>query len=66
MVFRLLLLGGSGQLGQSLLRLAKAVGWQVWAPGRQELDIADAAGLARQISDFCPHAIINAAAYTEA
>ena len=65
MGFRLLLLGGSGQLGQSLLRLAMAAGWQVWAPGRQELDIADAAGLARQISDFCPHAIINAAAYTE-
>lgn len=65
MVGRLLLLGGAGQLGHPLLGLATSAGWQVWAPERQELDIADAAGLAWQISDFCPHAIINVAAYTE-
>ena len=65
MGFRLLLLGGSGQLGKSLLRQAVLAGWWVWAPGRQELDITDAAGLRQQLTKFCPHAIINAAAFTQ-
>jgi dTDP-4-dehydrorhamnose reductase len=62
---RLLLLGGSGQLGQFLYHLAVLAGWQVLAPKREELDITDLSGLNRQLKLFCPHAIINAAAYTQ-
>ena len=65
MSIRLLLLGGSGQLGLSLFRQAVLAGWQVWAPGRQKLDITDAAGLERKITKFCPQVIINAAAFTQ-
>lgn len=62
---RLLLLGGSGQLGQTLHYQAALAGWQVCAPKRQELDITNPSEVERQIKLFCPHAIINAAAYTQ-
>lgn len=62
---RLLLLGRSGQLGQTLYHLAVSMGWQVWAPNRQELDISNSSELERQIKQLCPDAIINAAAYTQ-
>ncbi len=62
---RLLLLGRSGQLGQTLYHQATSAGWQVWAPKRQELDITNPSEVERQIKLFCPHAIINAAAYTQ-
>ena len=62
---RLLLLGRSGQLGQTLYHLAGLAGWQVLAPEREALDTTNPVELERQISLFCPHAIINAAAYTQ-
>lgn len=62
---RLLLLGRSGQLGQTLHHQATLAGWQVWAPNRQELDISNSSELERQIKQLCPDAIINAAAYTQ-
>lgn len=62
---RLLLLGGSGQLGQTLYQQAVSVGWQVLAPERQALDITDAVGLEGLLTELCPHAIINAAAFTQ-
>jgi dTDP-4-dehydrorhamnose reductase len=62
---RLLLLGGSGQLGQTLYYLAVLAGWQVLAPERQALDITDQAELERQLLLFSPKVIINAAAYTQ-
>jgi dTDP-4-dehydrorhamnose reductase len=62
---RLLLLGGSGQLGQSVHHQAVLSGWQVCAPKRQELDISNSSAIERQIKLFCPHAIINTAAYTQ-
>jgi len=38
---RLLVTGGKGMLGADLARHAAASGWQVWAPGRDELDVRD-------------------------
>lgn len=62
---RLLLLGRSGQLGQVLYHLAVSIGWQVWAPEREALDITKPAVFEQPIKLFCPDAIINTAAYTQ-
>jgi len=58
---RLVLLGGSGQVGTALRRLAARNDWQVDAPGRAALDIGAAFA-----DDDIPDAdiIVNAAAYT--
>lgn len=65
MTKRLLLLGGTGQLGQPLLRLALLAGWQVWAPERSELDITDSVSITRGVTVFRPNAVINAASFTQ-
>jgi dTDP-4-dehydrorhamnose reductase len=36
---RILVTGGSGQLGTDVAQAATAKGWQVWAPDHTELDI---------------------------
>ena len=36
---RILVTGGSGQLGTDVAQAAAAKGWQVWAPDHTELDI---------------------------
>jgi dTDP-4-dehydrorhamnose reductase len=62
---RLLLLGGSGQVGTDFGTLARARGVDLWAPHRSELDLENGssieAGLARSKWD----AVINASAYTQ-
>ena len=60
---RVLITGGSGQLGQALLRSAPAAAL-IWAPPRAELDLAVGAGVPAAIRAFQPTIIINAAAYT--
>ena len=40
---RILVTGGSGQLGTDVAQAAAAKGWQVWAPDHTELDITQAA-----------------------
>ena len=47
---RLLLLGRSGQLGQTLFHLEVVTGWQVWAPDLQELDISNSSEVEWQIN----------------
>ncbi|MFZ6655693.1 dTDP-4-dehydrorhamnose reductase [Undibacterium sp. TJN19] len=60
---KILLTGSSGQLGNALLpQLSKLA--TVYAPLRQELDLANPAQLRRCIQDFKPDLIINPAAYT--
>lgn len=63
---RLLLFGGSGQVGQELLTLASAANdVQVVAPSRTELDLLDTDGIAKILGAQTWTAIINAAAYTD-
>lgn len=45
-VKRLLVTGGNGMLGSDLALQATASGWQVWAPGRAELDVRDEKAMA--------------------
>lgn len=62
-VTRLLLLGGSGQLGQALQTLA----WdtELQAPASTELPLAQPKALADYLAAYQPDLIINAAAFTQ-
>jgi dTDP-4-dehydrorhamnose reductase len=60
----ILLLGGAGQVGTELQALAWPEGVRVHAPGRDALDITDAAAVARAVAERAYSAVINTAAYT--
>ncbi len=60
---RVLLVGGSGQLGRELQRCLPA-GTELLALGSRELDLREAGFVAARVSAFRPQVIINAAAYT--
>src|SRR6202790_705790 len=61
---RLLLLGGTGQVGEELRALAMPDGVEVVAPGRSTLDLRNAEAIASVIAAEPWSAVINAAAYT--
>jgi len=60
---RVLLAGGSGQLGRELQR-CKPAGIELLAFDSQELDLREAERVAAKVSAFRPLVVINAAAYT--
>jgi dTDP-4-dehydrorhamnose reductase len=60
---RLLVLGKNGQVGWELQRALAPLG-EVIALGRDEANLADAAGLRRAVEAAVPDVIVNAAAYT--
>ena len=60
----LLVLGGGGQVGTALRRLAWPEGVAMHAPDRALLDVADEAAVARALDARAYAAVINAAAYT--
>src|ERR1019366_2186264 len=62
---RLLLLGGTGQVGQEFAALAVPDDVEIVAPSRSALDLADVDAIARVIATEPWSAVINAAAYTE-
>ena len=51
---RILVTGGSGQLGTDVAQAAAAKGWQVWAPEHTELDITHPAQVEAAIGDYRP------------
>lgn len=61
--YRIMLLGGSGQLGSELLPLIRKMG-KVDAPSRREVDAEDASMVLASLKSLKPELIINAAAYT--
>jgi dTDP-4-dehydrorhamnose reductase len=61
---RLLVLGGSGQLGTQLRTLALPPGVKLVAPDRSAVDVGDAAAIARLVAAESWSAVINAASYT--
>jgi len=60
---KILLLGGTGQVGWELQRALAPLG-DVLAPDRSACDVADADAVRRAIREMAPQAVINAAAYT--
>ena len=61
---RILVTGGSGQLGTDVAQAAAARGWQVWAPDHTELDITRPAQVESAIGDYRPDWVVHCAAYT--
>ena len=61
---RILVTGGTGQVGTELRRLGPDFGVEVVAPGRDTLDLSTASGLERIIGGGDWRAVINCAAYT--
>lgn len=59
----ILLTGGSGQVGTEIIRQAPA-GLNIVAPGRAQLDMADAEAIAALVASRSWAAVINCAAYT--
>ncbi len=63
---KILITGGRGQLGRELsLLLQESQGYEIFAPGRAELDIGDAAGVSAQVKAWHPEVVIHTAAYTK-
>jgi dTDP-4-dehydrorhamnose reductase len=62
---RILLTGGSGQLGRELQDQTWPEGWVLDAPSSAELDLGDPAALARRVGEGGYAAIVNAGAYTK-
>ncbi len=60
---RLMITGARGQLGQALCAQAQGR-YTLWAGDAEELDICDGAAVRREVVEFAPDALINAAAYT--
>jgi len=60
---KVLIAGGSGQVGWELTRTAPEE-WQVVSLGSTELDIRHSRAVERAVKDHAPQLIINAAAYT--
>jgi len=60
---KILLTGGTGQVGYELQNTLKTLG-EIWAPTRQEFDLANPESLRTKIQAYQPDLIINPAAYT--
>ena len=61
---RVLVTGGSGQLGRELQRAVWPPGWAVDAIDRAGLDLRDTAAIAAKVNERSWAAVINAGAYT--
>jgi dTDP-4-dehydrorhamnose reductase len=61
---RLLLLGGTGQVGTETRALALPPGVRIFAPPRSAVDLEDAAAIANVVAGEPWSAVINAAGYT--
>jgi dTDP-4-dehydrorhamnose reductase len=60
-VRRVLLLGGTGQLGTEIRR--RWAGFEISSPSRAEVDITDAGAVTSKISSERPDAVVNCAAF---
>ena len=60
---KILLTGGTGQLGVELKKVLHFLG-EVWAPNRKHFNLAEPETLRKKIKNYEPDLIINTAAYT--
>jgi dTDP-4-dehydrorhamnose reductase len=62
---RILVTGASGMLGSDLVAALAAVGYEVFARPRADLDIADEKQVASTLSQLRPEVVVNCAAFTK-
>lgn len=62
---RVLILGGTGQLGRSLLETSWPEGTELSSPTRNDVDVTKANSLENCLRDFKPDYVINATAWTD-
>jgi dTDP-4-dehydrorhamnose reductase len=60
---RILVTGGSGQVGEALTRTLAPLG-EVYAPGRNELDLSNVDSIRKVMREFQPRWVVNAGAHT--
>ena len=60
----ILLTGGTGQVGQAVLRHAAERGLEIFAPTRAQMDLTNAQSIADMVANRPWSAVINCAAYT--
>lgn len=60
---KVLITGGNGGIAIAIREELELEGYNVYAPGRQELDVTDVVSIEKVISDFVPDILINAAGY---
>jgi dTDP-4-dehydrorhamnose reductase len=61
---KLIIFGGSGQVGRSLLEAASGTSCKAIGLSHADADVCDSAAVAELIRDHAPTAVVNAAAYT--
>jgi dTDP-4-dehydrorhamnose reductase len=64
-VNRVAIFGSQGQLGRELAATFSSRSYEVAGFDRSSADITDAAAVAKAVSDFAPHMVLNAAAYNK-
>lgn len=62
---RVLILGGTGQLGRSLLEISWPEGTELLSPTRNDVDVTQANSLENCLRDFKSDFVINATAWTD-
>ena len=62
---RVLVLGAGGIVGRATAAEARRRGWPCAAPTRAEVDLTDAAAVARALAESAPELVVNAAAFTK-
>ena len=62
---RLLVFGGRGQVGRTLVKLSSGTQCEAIGLGHAEADICDEAAVANAIRRHAPTSVVNAAAYTD-
>ena len=60
---RILIIGKTGQLGSALIEDATALGHEIFAPSKHELDITNKQSFLTALKLFSPDVVINTAAY---
>ena len=60
---RILVTGGTGQVGEALIRRLAPLG-EVVAPGREQLDLGDADSIRKAMREVRPRWVVNPAAHT--
>ena len=60
---KVLITGGNGGIAIAIKEELELEGYEVYAPGRQELDVTNIISIEKAVSEFVPDILVNAAGY---